>query len=388
MWGALWVKEKKMNDFFKDLKSKIEKNVSGVHASVLSQSNVATDRFFVHTPCYDLNRILSGSLKGGIQSRNLMSIVGPEHSMKSSFMVLCMVNAQKQGFKPIIIDTEGGCDAAFCRRWGLDPDNLFYVYTPWIDEVGPVLAQIKEMGEENLVIGLDSVGGLQRLKSFRDALDGDMKQDQGLLQKDIRSVLKLFLNICIKQNCIGIATGHYYGSPNAQGYVTDQIGGGKAMKLFPSIIVTLKKFQLHEDENVKSSPVIGNKIVATTIKNRVYPPFQDASVMIDYKTGVQPMAGILDLAIQSGIIEKSGSWYSHRNGERIGQGKIKAMEGLMNLDGFLDEIDEWLKNTGYSSYNVEAKEAEAKEVEELEKEEEVKEPKKIKSKREKKDVDT
>ena len=66
----------------------------------------------------------------------------------------------------------------------MNTDDIFYVYTPWIDEVMPILAQIKETGEHNLVIGLDSVGGLQRLKAYNDALDGDVKADQGLLQKD------------------------------------------------------------------------------------------------------------------------------------------------------------------------------------------------------------
>jgi Asp/Glu/hydantoin racemase len=99
--------------FSKKLQDNINKNVKGAHSSIMSESTIATDRFSVMTPCYDLNRILSGSLRSGIKSRNLMGIIGPEHTMKSSFMVLCMVNAQKQGYKPVIIDTEGGCDSAF-----------------------------------------------------------------------------------------------------------------------------------------------------------------------------------------------------------------------------------------------------------------------------------
>ena len=249
-------------DFFKELKSKIDKNVKGVHASVMSQSDIATKKFSVMTPCYDLNRILSGSTRSGIKSRNLRGIIGPEHTMKSSFMILCMVNAQKQGYKSVIIDTEGGCDDEFCRRWGLNTDEIFYVYTPWIDEVMPILAQIKESGEENLVIGLDSVGGLQRYKAYKDALDGDIKQDQGLLQKDIKAMLKLYLNICISQNSIGIATGHYYGNPNDK-YEPERIGGGKAMRLLPSILVTLQKFPLFENPNGKGKDrgdIIGNTI--------------------------------------------------------------------------------------------------------------------------------
>jgi len=368
------------DDFFKKLQESINKKVKGAHASVMSESDIAINKFDVVTPCYDLNRILSGSLKKGIKSRNLMGIIGPEHTMKSSFMVLCMVSAQKQGYRPIIIDTEGGCSAEFCSRWGLDISKVFYAYTPFVDEVMPILAQIRETGEQNMVIGMDSVGGLQRLKAYEDALKGDIKQDQGLLQKDIKAMLKLYLNICIAQNSVGIATGHYYGNPNDQ-YTPEKIGGGNAMKLLPSILVTLKKYELYENENGKNRTekgnVIGNKIIASTIKNREYPPFQSANVMIDYKHGVNKFAGILDLAIESGIVQQNGAWYSLTDGmERLGQGRLNAMNALEKVDGILDKLDEWLESTGYSTYNEEVEKAEQMLEEEIKKE--VKEPKKIK----------
>jgi len=350
-----------MGDFFKDLQNKINTKVKGAHASVMSESSIAKDRFDIMTPCYDLNRVLSGSLRKGIKSRNLMGIIGPEHTMKSSFMVLCMVNAQKQGYKPIIIDTEGGCDAEFCKRWGLNTDEIFYVYTPWVDEVMPILAQIRETGEQNLVIGLDSVGGLNRLKAYEDALKGEVKADQGLLQKDIKAMLKMYLNICIAQNSIGIATGHYYGNPNDQ-YNPDQIGGGKAMKLLPSILVTLKKHILYEFPQKKGKErgnIVGNEILATTIKNRMYPPFQDGIVMIDYTEGVRPFAGLLDLAIKAEIVEQSGAWYKIGD-DRLGQGRLNAEKALEEEfgDQVLDKLDKWLEDTGYSTHNEEAEHAE------------------------------
>jgi recombination protein RecA len=371
-----------MSDFFKKLQDNINKNVKGAHSSIMSESNIATDRFSVMTPCYDLNRILSGSLRSGIKSRNLVGIIGPEHTMKSSFMVLCMVNAQKQGYKPIIIDTEGGCDSDFCKRWGLDIDNVYYVYTPWVDEVGPILAQIKETEEEGLVIGLDSVGGLQRLKAYKDALDGDIKQDQGLLQKDIKAMLKLFLNVCINQNSIGICTGHYYGNPNDK-YNSDKIGGGKAMKLLPSILITLKKYALFENPNGQTKASkgrqIGNEILATTVKNRGYPPFQDATVQIDFETGVNSYAGLLNLAVKADIIQKSGSWYS-MGGERLGQGSKNATEAIKSFGNeFLDKIDKWLEDSGYSTYNEEVEEAENI----IKEQKEVEEPKKVRGRKKK-----
>lgn len=337
---------------FDKLKEGIAKNVKGVHASVMADSEITGERFWVKTPSYDLNRILSGSLFNGIQSRNLVGITGPEHTMKSSFMVLCMVEAQKQGCKPVIIDTEGGITTEFCERWGLDASNILYVYTPWISEVKSVLAQIKDTADDRFIIGLDSAGGLDRMKSFTDALGGDPKADQGLLQKEIRGTLKLLLNICIAQNSIGIVCGHMYGRPGSIP-MPDQIGGGKAMRLFPSILINLKKKPLMEDKKV-----IGNEILATTIKNRSYPPFQEATIHLDYKDGMRPCAGLIDLGEKMNIITKAGSWYSYGD-VKLGQGAINASKSLENLPELLKEMDEWLKDTGYSTVSKEIEEAEA-----------------------------
>ena len=293
--------------------------------------------------------------------------------MKSSLMVLCMAAAQKQGKKCVIIDTEGGVNDEFCRRWGMNPDEVLYVYTPWVHEVKSVIAQIKETGEEDYIIGIDSVGGLDRYKSQVDALKGDPKQDQGLLQKEIRGLLKLLLNICIGQNSIGIVNGHYYGMPSSVP-MPDQIGGGKAMKLFPSILVTLKKSVMHET-SVKSSPVIGNMITATTIKNRLYPPYQTATLMLDYKNGLNEFGGMMELAMEAGLVEQKGAWYSYGE-ERLGQGIINAMEELKKIPGIIDKLDKWLENTGYSKVNTEIKEA----IEIIEKEEVEIEEKKAKKK--------
>jgi len=344
-----------MSEVFDKLRQSIEKNVKGAHVSVLADSEIATGRFMLSTPALDLNRILSGSLNGGIPSRNLVAIVGPEHSFKSSFMVLCMANAQKLGYKPVIIDTEGGITDEFCQRWGLDAKNILYVYTPWIHEVKSVIAQIRESGEQGYVIGIDSVGGLDRYKSFTDAVGGVPKADQGLLQKEIRSTLKLLLNVCIAQNSVSIACGHYYGMPSSVP-MPDQIGGGKAMKLFPSILISLRKEYLKDGDN-KGDPIIGNRITATTLKNRMYPPFQQAKIDIDYKTGIDKYAGIMDLAVEAGIIKKGGAWYTY--GDDKIQGELAAQKWLPKIPGLVEKLDKWLENTGYSTISMEVKEAEA-----------------------------
>jgi len=354
------------------LKKKIKTASKGTHVSVLADSDIASTREWIQTPALDLNRILSGSLFKGIPSKCLLGIVGPEHTFKSSFMILCMVEAQKKGYTPVIIDTEGGINNVFCERWGLNLKDALYVYTPWVEEVISTLGQLHGTGVK-YVIGVDSVGGLDRLKMLKDAEAGDPKMDQGLLQKSIRSMLKLLLNICISQDSIGIACGHMYGTPGGTGKVPmpDQVGGGKAMRYFPRILINLKRQYMREG-GLKTGQIIGTRLKASTLKNHMYPPFQEAIIDIDYEKGINPHAGLFKIAEQTGYVVKSGSWFDVA-GEKV-QGAEAAAELLFagGADKLLKELDEIVAKTGYSTVNMEIEAAE-----ELIKEE-AKEPKKTK----------
>jgi recombination protein RecA len=335
-----------------NVKKLLEKNVKGIHVSVMADSDLSKSSEFIKTPSLDLNRILSGNLFKGIPNRQLVGITGPEHTMKSSFMILCMAEAIRQGYSPVIIDTEGGVKDEFCRRWGLDLAKVLYIYTPWISKIQTILASLKESGEKKLIIGLDSVGGIDKIGSYESALNDDPKSDQGQLQRQIRSMLKLMLNICIEQDSIGIVTSHMYARPGLIP-MPDEISGGKAMKLFPSILIQLKKTSIKNADK----QVIGNEITASTIKNRIYPPFQTATVSIDYMKGINPYAGLIDLGITAGIIQKSGSWYSYKD-EKLGQGETNASANIANFPNLLNDINKWLETTKYSSVDENIKLAE------------------------------
>lgn len=335
-----------------NVKKLLEKNVKGIHVSVMSESDLSKSSESIKTPSLDLNRILSGNLFKGIPNRNLVGIVGPEHTMKSSFMILCMAEAIRQEYTPVIIDTEGGVKDEFCKRWGLDLSKVLYIYTPWISKIQSILATLKDSGNKKLIIGLDSVGGIDKISAYESALDGDPKSDQGQLQRQIRGMLKLMLNICIEQESIGIVTSHLYSRPGLIP-LPDEISGGKAMKLFPSIQISLKKSQIKNADK----EIIGNEIEATTIKNRVYPPFQKATISIDYIKGINPYAGLIDLGIKSELIDKRGSWYYYKE-EALGQGENNAMLAIEKFPSFLDDLNKWLETTKYSSINENLKRAE------------------------------
>jgi RecA/RadA recombinase len=344
-----------------ELKNKLQSATKGTHIEVLSDSKIASERIYFPTPSYDLNRIISGSLFKGLPSKSLSLLVAPEASFKSSIMCLTAVNAQKQGYTPVIIDTEGAWTADFVTRWGLDPDNILYIYTPWIDKVCTIFGQIIDDDEQDkMFLILDSLGGLEKIKMINDAnsKDNRVKADQGTLQKEIKRMLKMFLNIVKGKDSIGMMAGHFFGNPNSYGGA-DEIGGGKFAKLAPDIIISQKKVPIYKDPKaaLKDRVVIGAEIKAMTLKNRFYPPFQEATISIDYKNGIDPYAGLLNMAIDCGIIKVGGAWYTLPNGDKV-QGAVKVREYFQeNPDDILQQLEKILETTGYSTMNEEIAEA-------------------------------
>jgi len=344
------------------LRDRIAAKAGGTHVSILSQSEIAASKEFIPTPAYDLNRIVSGSIHKGFPNKTFTLFVGPETSGKSSLICLALVEAQRQGYIPVIIDTEGGWDTKFTKRWGMDAENVIYTYCPFVSKASVILSTIIEDEEDKnakYAIAIDSIGGFERLKILDDAREKKViKADQGRLQKDIKQMLKLALIICKSKNSIGFGAGHYYGDPSGYGD-PEKIGGGKAAKLLPDIIISLKKFKIYENPKAKGKEkgkVLGTNLKAISLKNRYYPPFGEADVEINYRSGINSYAGLIKLAIESEYIIQNGSWYTFQNGEKI-QGADKIENILKDDNVYLDFLEKWLESTGYSSVNMEIKEA-------------------------------
>jgi RecA/RadA recombinase len=334
------------------LRDMIASKSKGSHVSILSDSDIAIIKDNLPTPALDLNRIISGSIYKGIPEKTLSLFVGPEASGKSSFICLCLAEAQRKGYTIVVIDTEGAWTDDFVKRWGLDPTKILYIYEPWVDNIMVQLGQIVESGATKIALALDSIGALDTMKLIEDAEKGEVKADQGQLQKKIKRMLKMINNIVKGQSSIAMVSGHYYGNPSQYGSA-EQVGGGKYMQLAPNLIVSLKKTKML-DGTGKDAKIIGNAVKAITLKNRWYPPFNEALIEIDYQKGINKCAGLMDIALEMGIITVGGSWYSFE-GEKA-QGLAKAMDFLDNPK-VLKKIDEWLAKTGYSTVNENVAEA-------------------------------
>jgi recombination protein RecA len=336
-----------MTDVLKDLRNKLQKAVKGVHIEILANSDLAK-REIVPTPAYDINRILSGKYRGGgVYTKTINLIVGPEATGKSSLSVLGLLNAHKKGFKAIIIDTEGAYTPEFVQRWGLDPGEVLLIYTPFVEDIQVLIGNLLDSGEEQIVLILDSIGGIAR-KSLQDqAIAGDVKADQGLLQKDIKALMKLCVYLIKSRNSLMFTTGHFYGKPTQYGS-PEEIGGGKYPRLAADTIISLKKSPLYRGKE-KEREIIGSQISAICLKNRFYPPFQEAIIEIDYNKGISPHAGLIETAMEAGIIIKNGAWYKNTITGENTQGANNLVLG----DKCIDELEKFLATTGYSTVNEE-----------------------------------
>lgn len=346
-----------MSDVFDQIKKKLESSSKGVRIMILSESEIAGEVDYMETPTYDLNRILSGSIYKGVPSRTHTLLVGPEASGKSSFMCLTLAAAQRKGYIPFIIDAEGAWTAEFCARWGIDPTRAFIINTPWIEEIMVELAKVIDEGWTNLAIAMDSIGAVESRKMIDDGLAGDVKADQGGLQKKIKRMMKMIVDITKRQNCISLSAGHYYGNPTGYGD-PEKIGGGFYPRLAADIIVTLKKSPIYENPGAKAAArgkVLGTIINAATIKNRYAPPFQEAVVEISYKSGVNKLAGLIPVCIDLGLVVKAGAWYSVPSLDIKVQGEANLYEALTDdvIAPLLTDLEKSLKAEGYSTLNKE-----------------------------------
>ena len=337
-----------------ELKDRLQKNVKGVHIELLKDSEIASKGELLDGPSHDINRIVSGSLYGAFPERSVTCLVAPEGVFKSSLMAITAASAQKRGYTPVIIDTEGAFNIEFCDRWGIDTENIIYIYTIFVEKITTLLGDLIAGGDRNLFMIIDSLGALESEKIIKDTTTGDKvaKADQGGLARKIKRMLKMYVSIVKSQNGIGMFSGHWYGKPDSYGSA-EEIGGGKYVRLAADIILAMKKSPRLLDPNAayKDRQIIGTDINICALKNRYCPPFQEATVEINYKDGINKFAGLMDIALTCGILEKAGSWYKF-NGENIGQGLTKATQWISeNPDFVLPEIEKILETTGYSTVN-------------------------------------
>ena len=271
---------------------------------------------------------------GGIPRGRITEIYGPESSGKTTIALHVIAEAQKQGGKAAFIDAEHALDPLYAKKLGVDINELL-VSQPDCGEQGLEIAEMLVNSGAIDVIVIDSVAALVP----RQEIEGDMGASHvGIQARLMSQAMRKLSGAIARSNCIVIFTnqlrekvGVMYGNPE----VTT---GGKALKFYASVRIDVRRV-----ESLKNgTEVYGSHTRCKVVKNKVAPPFKVAEFDILYGSGISKSSEIIDMAIQLGVIDKSGAWFYYE-GERLGQGKENVRKFIESDKEFMAKLEEQVR---------------------------------------------
>jgi len=258
---------------------------------------------------------------GGLPRGRVIEIFGPESSGKTTIALQVVAEAQKLGGMAAFVDAEHALDPAYAKKLGVDVDNLLVSQPDYGEQALEIAEALVRSGAIDVLV-VDSVAALVP----KAELDGEMGDSHmGLQARLMSQALRKLTGIVSKSrtclifiNQIREKIGVMFGNP-------ETTTGGRALKFYSSVRVDIRRIAAIKEGDM----VIGSRTKVKIVKNKVAAPFREAEFDILYGEGISREGDMLDLAVVSNIVDKSGSWFSYK-GERIGQGRE-------NVRGFLKE---------------------------------------------------
>jgi len=294
-------------------------------------------------PLPDVPAIPTGALSldmalgvGGVPRGRVIEVFGPESSGKTTLALHIVSEAQKLGGIAAFVDAEHALDIGYARKLGVKTDDLL-VSQPDTGEQALEIAETLVRSGAIDVLVVDSVAALVP----KAEIEGDMGDSHmGLQARLMSQALRKLTGIISKSNCcvifinqIRMKIGVMFGNP-------ETTTGGNALKFYASVRMDIRKIASLKQGN----DVIGSRTRVKVVKNKVAPPFKEVEFDILYGEGISKEGDLLDLAVDKGIVDKSGAWYSYGK-ERIGQGRENTRIFLKENPAMAVEIREKLLTT-------------------------------------------
>lgn len=266
----------------------------------------------------------------GFPKGRIIEIFGPESSGKTTVALHAIAEVQKEGGRAAFIDAEHALDPVYAKKLGVNIDELL-ISQPDTGEQALEICEALVRSEAVNIVVIDSVAALVPQAEIEGEMgDSHVGLQARLMSQALRKLsgtVNKTKTTCIFINQLREKVGVMFGNP-------ETTPGGRALKFYSTI-----RLDVRRGEQLKASDtVIGNKTVIKVVKNKVAPPFKTAVVEIMYGLGISKESEIIDLAVESGIMEKSGAWYSY-NGEKLGQGKENVKTLFRENKKLCDEIE-------------------------------------------------
>ncbi|PWL98239.1 MAG: recombinase RecA [Clostridiales bacterium] len=274
---------------------------------------------------------------GGVPRGRIVEIFGPESSGKTTVALHIAAEVQKMGGEAAFIDAEHALDPVYAKALGVNIDNLLVSQPDSGEQALEITDALVRSGAIDVVV-VDSVAALVP----QQEIDGEMGSSHvGLQARLMSQALRKLSGSIAKTSCVVIfinqlreKVGVMYGNP-------ETTPGGRALKFYASVRIDVRKV-----ENLKQGDeVYGNRVRCKVVKNKVAPPFRVAEFDILYGKGISKAGEIVDIAMELGLVQKSGSWFSY-NGERLAQGKDNARKAIASNPSLMKELEEKIKSKG------------------------------------------
>ncbi|HEY8968100.1 MAG TPA: recombinase RecA [Puia sp.] len=267
---------------------------------------------------------------GGLPKGRVVEIYGPESSGKTTIATHIIAEAQKKGGMCAIIDAEHAFDSGYAQKLGVDIDNLLISQPDYGEQALEIADRLILSGALDVVV-IDSVAALVP----KGELEGEMGDSKMGLQarlmsqalRKLTATISKTNTICIFINQLREKIGVMFGNP-------ETTTGGNALKFYASVRLDIRRMAQIKD----GEEAIGNRVKVKVVKNKVAPPFRSAEFDIVFGEGVSKMGEIIDMGVELGIVQKSGSWFSYGS-DKLGQGRDTVKQLLHDNPELATEIE-------------------------------------------------
>ncbi len=266
---------------------------------------------------------------GGLPRGRVVEIFGPEASGKTTLALHAVAEAQKNGGIAAFIDAEHALDIGYAKKLGLDCDELLVAQPDTGEQALEIADMLVRSGAIDILV-IDSVAALvPRAEIEGEMGDSHMGLQARLMSQALRKLTGTIgktMTTVIFINQIRMKIGVVFGNP-------ETTTGGNALKFYASVRLDIRRIGAIKN----GQDVIGNRTRVRVVKNKMAPPFTEAEFDITYGEGISKTGDLIDVGVDAGIVDKSGSWYSYQ-GERIGQGRENVKRFLADNQDIYEDI--------------------------------------------------